>query len=181
MSEDRPQLGVPVVLRSMIEYLSAHSLTTPGLFIESGDPELLQTIQDYLDDGGPLLNRLPPSDTASYSVAETLLRFLDVLPEPVISNDFCKGYISSCSAISEEVDAIVEALPEPNRIVYHYLQRFICDCLLPRNSGVTGPELANVFAKVLTRVEVGLDQAKVLMFLTASFTSKAPARDNSNT
>jgi phosphatidylinositol-bisphosphatase len=79
--------GIPKPVVRLVEFLVQHGKAVPNLFLESGQAETLRAIQDAIDANEPLSDNFC-SDIGLYSVAETLLRFLDTLRQPVIPFGF---------------------------------------------------------------------------------------------
>jgi phosphatidylinositol-bisphosphatase len=96
------QLRIPRELWRIVDYIYQHGQSVPQLFLRSGNPFIMTYIRDCLDTGmefqfetlsergwpqdGPNDVKLDRDQTV-YAMAETLLRFLEALPEPVISFD----------------------------------------------------------------------------------------------
>lgn len=105
-----PFEGIPKPVSRLVDVLVRHGLKTENLFLESGQAESIRVIQDSLDLEQPLPKEICgshpiltapfmvivaiESDIGQFSIAETLLRFLDSLSQPVIP----QGLFSQCVA-----------------------------------------------------------------------------------
>ncbi|PJF18279.1 hypothetical protein PSACC_01957 [Paramicrosporidium saccamoebae] len=97
--------GIPKPVTRLVEFLVQHGKTVPNLFLESGQAEMLRAIQDAIDADEPLSGELC-TDIGLYSVAETLLRFLDTLRQPVIPF----GFFARCMESYNSAGAALEAM-----------------------------------------------------------------------
>lgn len=125
-----------------MEHLARFGARAENLFLESGDPLLLNEIQDCLDAGKRL-----PEDFATekhlHSVAEVLLRFLDSLPTPLVAESALQDLPSN-----SPVDRLLQRLPAENASLCRYLLGFARDLLTSHDTPAPS-ELAAVLAKVL--------------------------------
>ncbi len=96
MGEEEPRHfeGIPKPVAVLLEFLATHGLDTEGLFLESGQIELLRTIQDCLDADQPLPETLG-TKMGLQSVAETVLIFLESLVQPVVPSGLQKQCLDS--------------------------------------------------------------------------------------
>lgn len=142
---------IPWVVSVLVEHIARFGLEQEGIFIESGDPEHLNMLQDFLDAGESIPDTLT-SEVALYSVAEMLLCFLDALPEPVIPYDYYNAFIQTEGRPSE-IALLLEAMPKAHVAMYKYLLHFIKHTLLQHASypAISPENAASIFGNVLLK------------------------------
>lgn len=75
-----------------------------------------------------------------YSVAETLLRFLDSLVQPVIPYGLYSQCIDSSSSPTAALK-VIEQLPTQHLELFEYIRVFIRNVLLPVNNSLNTDDL----------------------------------------
>jgi phosphatidylinositol-bisphosphatase len=77
--------GMPDELWRMTDFIINHGHTCGTLFLERGDEHICREIREYLDTARDFQGRIiAEREMGVLSMAETLLRYLDALPESVI-------------------------------------------------------------------------------------------------
>lgn len=108
-AKEKP-LKIPKEIWRLIDYLYHFGLGLDGLFVMPGEENFINTVRHCLDSGTefPLPSSFIDSENKSgtggdkhvlfiYSVAETLLRLLDSLPEPVVPYEAFQRCVDSCT------------------------------------------------------------------------------------
>ena len=164
------QLSVPKELWRIVDYIFQKGIQEPGLFLNSGDIAEMELIRDCLDSGEPFalgifsplffflalmikikIHPAESSQTAVHSMAETLIRFLDALPEPVIpfaSYQKCIDNYQTYPLAKQSISTI----PSVHYHVFVYLTAFLREVLNNSATNLTkADELAAIFSAVLLR------------------------------
>ncbi|KAL7408877.1 Endonuclease/exonuclease/phosphatase [Mrakia frigida] len=179
LSPSENAISLPREIWRLVDWLMNNAAGLTGIFLEKGDPIIVAHIQECLDTGAPfdhphLLSSIssleprtnvstpPPSRHSSqeqrlgsFSVAETLLRLLNSLPEPVVpfgrSQEMCARTQSK-----DEAFQILDTLPNVSANVLVYLSSFLRFHIekIPNAKGLTH-RLAATFAHVLLREKAG--------------------------
>lgn len=116
------QLTVPKELWYIIDYLYKEGMTKNDLFHTLGEEKEIKKIRDILN---TTLTGISGQRLNVYSVAETLLIFLDSFPEPVIPYDLYKQCINSSDTRSK-ID-IYSSMPVIHQNVFRYLCSFLME------------------------------------------------------
>jgi hypothetical protein len=103
----------------MTEYIVTHGKSCESLFLERGDDVLCREIREFLDTAEEFpreavgLDQEEGEEVSVLSMAETLLRFLDALPESVIPSSVCEkvmrmnessGYIMQVQSLQNKIN-----------------------------------------------------------------------------
>lgn len=146
----KPQnLEIPKEIFVLIDHLYKFGLTQEELFLQPGLRYEIQKIREKLDNG---IYELGPCSV--HSVAESFLRFLEALSEPVIPYEFyyksldCSNNFISCRNVVNEI-------PHVHKCVFRYLISFLREIL--NHSSVNrldGKLLATIFGGILLREPV---------------------------
>jgi len=80
-------LTLPKELWRIVDFIFHRGMDEDGLFMTSGNPRQIEKIRECLDTGQDFL----PS-FGIHSMAETLIRFLESLAEPIFSRSLCNQY-----------------------------------------------------------------------------------------
>jgi len=118
-------LSVPREIWRMLDFLFVHGLSTPGLFLVSGQSEILSKVRHALSTGTDF-----DFDPAAgvHSMAEAFVEFLDALPEPVIPYFATEKCIEASPMLSLS-KAAVQALPSIHYNVFVYIMSFLREVL----------------------------------------------------
>lgn len=110
--------------------------------MESGDPSLVTTIQDVLDEHVLSTSldydaqfELPVECNSAIglvSVGEAILRFLDSLLQPIIPYAFFRSCLDQGANSKEEAWQIFAQLPPVHQEVFQYICHYINHIHLPR-------------------------------------------------
>eukprot|EP00048_Salpingoeca_helianthica_P022785 m.20360 g.20360 ORF g.20360 m.20360 type:complete len:907 (+) comp7810_c0_seq1:39-2759(+) len=151
------RLHIPKELWVLVDFLYRNGMATDSLFMSSGNRRDIWATIDCLDTGLPI-----PDSTDIHSVAETLVRFLDGLPEPVVPPSLyrrcleCAGSLVLCRGVISELPAVSQS-------VFIYLMAFLRELLkqthrpttvsamVPDDNHVTPDKLALLFGSLLLR------------------------------
>uniref|UniRef100_A0A8C9VTL6 phosphoinositide 5-phosphatase n=1 Tax=Scleropages formosus TaxID=113540 RepID=A0A8C9VTL6_SCLFO len=139
-------LDIPKEIWMMVDHLYRNASKQEDLMQQPGLRNEFEEIRDCLDTGTP--DSLPGSN---HSVAEALLLFLEVLPEPVVTYSLYQQCLDSSSnhALSKKV---ISMLPQCHKNVFNYLTAFLRELL--KNSAHNHLDvniLATIFAPLLLR------------------------------
>jgi hypothetical protein len=81
--------GMPDELWRMTDFIINHGRSCGGIFLERGEEEICKEIRACLDTAREFHGRITSEkEMGALSMAETLLRYLDALPESVIPAEF---------------------------------------------------------------------------------------------
>lgn len=145
-SGDNEPYDIPKEVWLLVDHLSRHGLEQDQLFEQPGLPSENMQIRDCLDTCMP--TTIPGSIN---SVAETLLIFLEALPEPVIPY---KLYYQSLEASQNfsRCQQIVRQLPMVHQTLFKYLMAFLKALLFHtgRNK-LDAKTLSTLFGGILLR------------------------------
>eukprot|EP00164_Ancoracysta_twista_P007937 GFYU01011378.1.p1 GENE.GFYU01011378.1~~GFYU01011378.1.p1 ORF type:complete len:727 (-),score=210.50 GFYU01011378.1:188-2368(-) len=115
--------SIPSELWRMIDYLFNHAMQEPGLFTKSGVPEEMGKIRECLDVGDDF-----PSVNV-HSMADTLIRFLQALPEPVIPFDLYDTCIAQAHSKRLVEELVSHCLAPAHYNVFVYVTAFLREVL----------------------------------------------------
>ncbi|XP_051837875.1 inositol polyphosphate 5-phosphatase OCRL-like [Antechinus flavipes] len=139
-------LQIPKELWLLVDHLYKHACEQKDLFQTPGSQKEVQQIIDCLDTS--ILKLIPGSN---HSIAETLLIFLEALPEPVI----CYEQYQRCLDYSHDYrlcQQVISHLPQYHRNVFWYLITFLRELLRhSETNNITANMLANLFSSLLLR------------------------------
>ena len=116
-------LGIPKELWRIVDYIYRASLDEPNLFFTVGDPAEIAIIRECLDTGtdfGSSLN--------IHSMADTLLRFLECITEPVFPPSLCAQYVEGSNLTGWCRQALFH-LPSSHYNVFVYVISFLREVL----------------------------------------------------
>eukprot|EP00128_Syssomonas_multiformis_P012082 Colp12_sorted_trinity150504_noHs@19516 len=145
--DDTTKSHIPEELWRMVDFLFSRGLDEPGLFLNPGDRGDMDAIRECLDTGAEFTGL----ESKVLSMAETLIRWLESLPVPVIPFnayqkclDCCNSYILCKQVISQ--------LSSVHYNVFVYLMAFLREVLEhSARNGLTTEKLALLFGNVLLR------------------------------
>ncbi|XP_076827910.1 type II inositol 1,4,5-trisphosphate 5-phosphatase isoform X2 [Brachyhypopomus gauderio] len=144
--ETEKALDIPKEIWMMVDHLYRNASKQEDLFQQPGLRSEFEEIRDCLDTGTP--DSLPGSN---HSVAESLLLFLDALPEPVVPFSVYQQCLDCCSNVGQ-CKKIISLLPQCHKNVFNYLTAFLRELL--KNSDYNRLDvniLATIFAALLIR------------------------------
>ncbi|ELT95411.1 hypothetical protein CAPTEDRAFT_130250 [Capitella teleta] len=121
-SED-PPLDIPKEIWRLVDHLYKYGMEQDELFRQPGLHSEIQLIRDCLDQGKP---RLLPGSV--HSVAEALLLFLEVLPEPVVPYEHYDLCLHVCDNFTQ-AKQVLQRLPTSHRNVFKYICAFLRELL----------------------------------------------------
>ncbi|XP_051559159.1 protein FAM13A-like isoform X2 [Myxocyprinus asiaticus] len=184
--------GVPVVVRSMVEYLEKHGLHQEGLFRVNGSVRTVDNLRRRFD-GGEDVDLCEEAD--AFAVASLMKQFLRDLPEGLIhpsihspliqlyqessEDDFCKG-----------LHELLQQLPKIHYCLLHYLCHFLSHVEQEHaHNRMTATNLATVFGPNVFHVSSGFGgiqeqkicnniMAKLIQNYSALFESVAERRQS---
>ncbi|XP_051982230.1 protein FAM13A isoform X3 [Xyrauchen texanus] len=184
--------GVPVVVRSMVEFLEKHGLHQEGLFRVNGSVRTVDNLRRRFD-GGEEVDLCEEAD--AFAVASLMKQFLRDLPEglihPSIHNSLIQLYQESseddfCKGLHE----LLQQLPKINYCLLHYLCHFLSHVEQEHaHNRMTATNLATVFGPNVFHVSSGFDgiqeqnicnniMAKLIQNYSALFESVAERRQS---
>jgi len=147
-ADSEQRLSIPKEVWLLVDHLFAHCMDSRDLFLGSGEPHQMELVRECLDTGQPL----DPARISADSVADTLTRLLESLPEPVVPRSLLKQCLD-CSADYEQCKQILTFLPLVHYNVFYYLMAFARELLLhSAHNKLTGEQLAVIFAEMLFRL-----------------------------
>jgi len=143
------RLHIPKELWRIVDYIFINGLDEENLFLESGDDEEMANIRECLDTGSDFSS----ISFSIHSMAETLIRLLESLAEPVIPYKFYQQCLDHCNSFAL-CQQILRLLPPLNYNVFVYLMTLLRDVLkhTERNK-LTSASLAVVFSSVILRAK----------------------------
>ena len=155
-AEDVSRLHIPKELWLLVDYLYRQGLSTSGLFLTSGNRKSIWAVMEALDLGHSI-----PDGADVHSVAETLVRLLDSLPESVIPSGLyrrCMDCISSVVLCRQ----IVNELSLASQCVFIYILAFLRELL--RHSNTVSPSAQDAISdNVVTSEKLSLIFGSLLL------------------
>ncbi|KAK2909238.1 hypothetical protein Q8A67_005075 [Cirrhinus molitorella] len=152
--------GVPVVVRSMVEYLEKHGLRLEGLFRVNGSVRTVDNLRQRFDAGEEVdLHH----DADAFAVASLMKQFLRDLPEglihPSIHNPLIQLYQeSSEDDFCKDLCELLLQLPDIHYSLLHYLCHFLSKVEQEHaHNRMTATNLATVFGPNVFHVSSGFD------------------------
>uniref|UniRef100_A0A9J7XT32 Family with sequence similarity 13 member A n=1 Tax=Cyprinus carpio carpio TaxID=630221 RepID=A0A9J7XT32_CYPCA len=152
--------GVPVVVRSMVEYLEKHGLCLEGLFRVNGSVRAVDNLRQRFDGGEEVdLHQ----DAGAFAVASLLKQFLRDLPEglihPSIHNPLIQLYQeSSEDDFCKDLCELLLHMPDIHYSLLHYLCHFLSKVEQEQSHNrMTATNLATVFGPNVFHVSSGFD------------------------
>lgn len=140
------KLKVPKEIWELCDYIYKNGMTTHDIFIKQGKVSVKAQIREALDTGRPF-----PEDVDVYSVAETLLQFLNSMKEPLVTYELFLPALQVANNFTQ-AKQLLSRLPEVHYNVFFYLTAFFREVLLYEDQNKLTPDkLALVFAKVAFR------------------------------
>ncbi|XP_055060482.2 protein FAM13A isoform X7 [Misgurnus anguillicaudatus] len=152
--------GVPVVVRSMVEYLEKHGLHQEGIFRVNGSVRTVETLRQRFD-AGEEVDLHQEVDT--FAVASLLKLFLRDLPEGLIHPSIHNPLIQLSQECSEDdfcrdVGELLCKLPEIHYSLLQYLCHFLSRVEQEHaHNRMTATNLATVFGPNVFHVSSGFD------------------------
>jgi len=149
-TSQQQQLSVPKELWRMADYIYKNGLDMEGLFVTAGEFEEMEMIRDCLDEGRDF-TFAEGSHSSVFSMCETLLRFLEALPDPVVPFAMYQRCLDSYQFYQLARQA-VSNIPQVHYNVFVYLTAFLREVLSHSNAnGLTVENLSLIFSSVLLR------------------------------
>ncbi|GAB6030996.1 hypothetical protein CHUAL_007816 [Chamberlinius hualienensis] len=137
---------IPKEIWLLVDHLSRYGMDQDQLFEQPGLPNEIILIRECLDSCMPTI--IPGS---IHSIAETLLIFLESLPEPVIPSNFYSRCLEAAQN-SFQCQRIIQQLPLVNQNVFRYLMAFLKALLYHSDNNKLDPKnLATLFGGILLR------------------------------
>ncbi|ORY02873.1 RhoGAP-domain-containing protein [Basidiobolus meristosporus CBS 931.73] len=119
---------VPIVVAECGGYLKDHAVNTEGIFRVNGSSKRVRQLQDLFNTGPAYGMDIAWEDFSIHDVANLFRRYLNCLPEPVISPHLYLLFRKAYSEHQDSEDAQIMAfqsllphLPRPNQILLLYL------------------------------------------------------------
>eukprot|EP00299_Pterocystis_sp_00344_P005082 c16408_g1_i1.p1 GENE.c16408_g1_i1~~c16408_g1_i1.p1 ORF type:complete len:541 (-),score=152.07 c16408_g1_i1:136-1620(-) len=140
----KTQLSIPKELWQMCDFVYARAHLEEGIFRQSGNDSEMAVIRDALDTWAQF-----PEHVSVHSVAESILRFLDALHEPVVQTSVYNDVLIH-HANPEMARQIIADLDPVHYNVFVYIASFLRE-VLHKSVDLTIENLAAVFATVLIR------------------------------
>jgi phosphatidylinositol-bisphosphatase len=145
-------LPVPAELWRLIDTLDAQHLDTPGLFVVNGNAREMILIREALDVG----MHFPPNLTA-HSYAESLVRFLELLHEPVFPAALAHAYADTGLPLGTFCHNALQLLPPAHYNTFVYVVSFLRKVLQRAAANQLSPvQLVLVFAGCLMQEDVAV-------------------------
>ncbi|EGC34737.1 inositol 5-phosphatase 4 [Dictyostelium purpureum] len=145
--QEQKKLSIPKELWKIIDYIYNNGLKEEGLFIKSGVTKEMEAIRDCLDTA----EHFSTISFSIHSMAETLIRFLESLVEPVIPFNMYQQALDA-SSTPHSCKQLVSHLPSVNYNVFFYLISFLIEVLSHQQENqLTADQLAIVFSTILLR------------------------------
>uniref|UniRef100_A0A8C1IGK9 Family with sequence similarity 13 member A n=1 Tax=Cyprinus carpio TaxID=7962 RepID=A0A8C1IGK9_CYPCA len=146
--------GVPVVVRSMVEYLEKHGLHLEGLFRVNGSVRTVDNLRQRFD-GGEEVDLHQDADTCA--VASLLKQFFRDLPEGLIHPSIHSPLIQLYQGESDLRELLLQ-LPDIHYSLLHYLCHFLSQVEQEHaHNRMTATNLATVFGPNVFHVSSGFD------------------------
>uniref|UniRef100_A0A8C2DVL7 Family with sequence similarity 13 member A n=1 Tax=Cyprinus carpio TaxID=7962 RepID=A0A8C2DVL7_CYPCA len=146
--------GVPVVVRSMVEYLEKHGLRLEGLFRVNGSVRTVDNLRQRFD-GGEEVDLHQDADTCA--VASLLKQFFRDLPEGLIHPSIHSPLIQLYQGESDLRELLLQ-LPDIHYSLLHYLCHFLSQVEQEHaHNRMTATNLATVFGPNVFHVSSGFD------------------------
>ncbi|XP_026059381.1 protein FAM13A-like isoform X8 [Carassius auratus] len=152
--------GVPVVVRSMVEYLEKHGLRLEGLFRVNGSVRTVENLRKRFD-GGEEVDLHQDSDPCA--VASLLKQFFRDLPEGLIHPSIHSPLIQLYQESSEgdfckDLRELLLQLPDIHYSLLHHLCHFLSQVEQEHaHNRMTATNLATVFGPNVFHVSSGFD------------------------
>uniref|UniRef100_A0A8C2JFL3 Family with sequence similarity 13 member A n=1 Tax=Cyprinus carpio TaxID=7962 RepID=A0A8C2JFL3_CYPCA len=146
--------GVPVVVRSMVEYLEKHGLCLEGLFRVNGSVRAVDNLRQRFDGGEEVdLHQ----DAGAFAVASLLKQFLRDLPEGLIHPSIHNPLIQLYQGESDLCELLLH-MPDIHYSLLHYLCHFLSKVEQEQaHNRMTATNLATVFGPNVFHVSSGFD------------------------
>uniref|UniRef100_A0A671RS83 Protein FAM13A-like n=1 Tax=Sinocyclocheilus anshuiensis TaxID=1608454 RepID=A0A671RS83_9TELE len=151
--------GVPVVVRSIVEYLEKHGLRLEGLFRVNGSVRTVDNLRQRFD-GGEEVDLHQDADACA--VASLLKQFLRDLPEglihPSIHSPLIQLYQGDEGDFCKDLRELLLQLPDIHYSLLHYLCHFLSQVEQEHaHNRMTATNLATVFGPNVFHVSSGFD------------------------
>ncbi|XP_060272876.1 protein FAM13A isoform X10 [Ovis aries] len=154
--------GVPAIVGSIVEYLTAHGLTQEGLFRVNGNVKVVEQLRWKFESGVPVeLGR----DGDVCAAASLLKLFLRELPESVITSTlqprFLQLFQDERNDEESNLRALIEELPDTHYCLLKYLCQFLSKVAKHHvQNRMNVHNLATVFGPNCFHVPPGLEGVK---------------------
>ena len=149
-----PDLKIPKELWHLFNYLWLYGgLQQPGLFMARTRElhEQMVVVRTALDTGFEIP---PPPECSSLAVAEVIVEFLEMLPDPVVPVELFPAVDFDHERIEEWSGRFLQQLPVLNQNVFVYIISFLREMNLPANNAynrVNVKEVSRLFTRLLLR------------------------------
>uniref|UniRef100_A0AAR2L444 Rho-GAP domain-containing protein n=1 Tax=Pygocentrus nattereri TaxID=42514 RepID=A0AAR2L444_PYGNA len=146
--------GVPLVVRSMVQYLRRHGMEQEGLFRVSGSVRAVDSLKQKLDSGEDLDLQ---QEAEVCSVASLLKQYLRELPEGLVHSSIHSTLIQLHHG-EPDVRELLLRLPDVHYSVLRYLCYFLTQVEQQQHlNRMTALNLATVFGPNVFHVSPGFD------------------------
>uniref|UniRef100_UPI00358FA077 inositol polyphosphate 5-phosphatase OCRL-like isoform X2 n=1 Tax=Myxine glutinosa TaxID=7769 RepID=UPI00358FA077 len=147
--DNHPAISIPKELWLLVDHLHQHALEQEDLFQQPGMNKQLLSIQEALD------STIPDVLTGeNHSIAESLLIFLESLPQPVVPLAFYRPCLEAAGQYINSQKVVAE-FPACHRATLLYLVAFLRELLKHSDQNGLNPKLlASLFGPLLLRPHV---------------------------
>lgn len=167
------RLSIPKELWRIVDYLYRYALDEENLFLQTGDHKEMEAIREALDTGTPLAEAFHGS---VHSMAETLLRFLESLAEPVIPFSLYKQCLDSSNNYAQ-CKKLLGFLQTVNYNVFYYLMAFLREVLTHSHNNKLTPEKLGMVVAYPTSAKTKLTLSTLHSRCVLKYTASQPAVD----
>jgi hypothetical protein len=121
--------GMPDELWRMTDFIINHGQSCGGIFLERGDEGVCREIRACLDTARDFQGKIiSEREMGSLSMAETLLRYLDALPESVIPAELYEKALRIGESRTPVIQVVADNI-SPLIVVDRHFTRGSCQCL----------------------------------------------------
>ncbi|CCL99367.1 uncharacterized protein FIBRA_01385 [Fibroporia radiculosa] len=144
-------MSAPREIMLLIKWIMSNATEVEGIFLKPGDEELLHSIRECLDVGTEfdILRHTNDNERLALAVADTLLRFLASLPEPIFPTPLHQRCVEITS--KEEAFELLNELPSVSLNVWISVTAVLHYITQQSPSKRHTEQLVAVFASVLLR------------------------------
>jgi phosphatidylinositol-bisphosphatase len=128
------KLKIPKEMWRLCDWLYKNGMQCSEIFIRNGKTPQLEELRDRLDTGVDF-----PAEVDPYSIAETLLTFLNSLRDPLIPFESYSSALNVCNNFTLCKQLILK-FPEVNYNVFYYLTVFLREFLEHSSANNLTPE-----------------------------------------
>lgn len=140
-------LSTPKELWRILDYIYKHGMDKVDLFLNSGLQEDMEHIRELLDTGVSF----DAFGGSVHSMAETLIRFLDSLAEPIVPVKLYKQVLDGSGTLAQ-CKQILTYMPPVHFNAFYYLMSFLREVLTHSEKNKLTPyKLAVLFSSVMIK------------------------------